>query len=38
MKKTYKYLITVALNGLLCLFVAASANAQHRGWRKFVQW
>jgi hypothetical protein len=30
MKKTYKYLITVAFNGLLCLFVAASANAQHR--------
>ncbi len=31
MKKTYKYLTTVALNGALCLFVALSANAQHRG-------
>lgn len=30
MKKTYKYLITIAFNGLLCLFVAISANAQHR--------
>ena len=30
MKKTYKYLITVALNGLLCLFVVLSAGAQHR--------
>jgi len=30
MKKTYKYLITAALNGLLCLFVVVSANAQHR--------
>jgi hypothetical protein len=30
MKKTYKYLVTIALNGLLCLFVALSANAQHR--------
>lgn len=31
MKKTYKYLTTIALNGLLCLFVAFSASAQHRG-------
>ena len=31
MKKTYKYLTTIALNGFLCLFVALSANAQHRG-------
>jgi hypothetical protein len=30
MKKTYKYLLTIAFNGLLCLFVAFSANAQHR--------
>lgn len=31
MKKTYKYLTTIALNGALCLFVALSASAQHRG-------
>ena len=31
MKKTHKYLITVALNGALGLFVALSASAQHRG-------
>ncbi len=30
MKKTYKYLTTIALNALLCLFVALSASAQHR--------
>jgi hypothetical protein len=30
MKKTYKYLTTIALNGFLCLFVALSASAQHR--------
>jgi hypothetical protein len=30
MKKTYKYLFTVAVNGLLCSFIALSANAQHR--------
>jgi hypothetical protein len=30
MKKTYKYLTTIAVNGFLCLFVALSANAQHR--------
>lgn len=30
MKKTYKYLTTIALNGALCLFVALSASAQHR--------
>src|SRR6202012_5734608 len=30
MKKTYKYLTTVAFSGLLCFFVAVSANAQHR--------
>lgn len=29
MKKTYKYLLTIAFNGLLCLFVAFNANAQH---------
>jgi hypothetical protein len=31
MKKTYKYFTTIAINGALCLFVALSANAQHRG-------
>ena len=31
MKKTYKYLFTLAVNGLLCSFIALSANAQHRG-------
>lgn len=30
MKKTYKYLLTLALNGLLCSFIAISASAQHR--------
>jgi len=30
MKKTYKYLLTIAFNGLLCLFVAFTADAQHR--------
>ena len=30
MKKTYKYLLTLAVNGLLCSFIALSANAQHR--------
>lgn len=30
MKKKYKYLLTGTLNGLLCLFVALSADAQHR--------
>ena len=30
MKKTYKYLFTLAVNGLLCSFIALSANAQHR--------
>jgi hypothetical protein len=30
MKKKYKYLLTIALNGLLCLFVAFTADAQHR--------
>lgn len=31
MKKTYKYLFTLAVNGLLCSFIALSADAQHRG-------
>ena len=31
MKKTYKYLTTIALNGAMCLFIALSASAQHRG-------
>ena len=30
MKKTYKYLVTIALNGILCTFIALSAGAQHR--------
>jgi hypothetical protein len=30
MKKTYKYLFAIALNGLLCLFIALPADAQHR--------
>jgi len=30
MKKTYKYLFSLAVNGLLCSFIALSANAQHR--------
>jgi hypothetical protein len=30
MKKSYKYLLTAAFNGILCLSVAVSANAQHR--------
>ncbi|HEY9001988.1 MAG TPA: DUF6515 family protein [Mucilaginibacter sp.] len=30
MKKTYKYLVTLAVNGLLCSFIALSADAQHR--------
>jgi hypothetical protein len=31
MKKTYKYLTTIALSGAMCLFIALSASAQHRG-------
>ena len=31
MKKTYKYLLTLAVNGMLCSLIALSANAQHRG-------
>jgi hypothetical protein len=30
MKRTYKYLTTFALSGLLCVFITRSANAQHR--------
>jgi len=30
MKRKYKYLFTLAVNGLLCSFIALSANAQHR--------
>jgi len=31
MKRKYKYLFTLAVNGLLCSFIALSADAQHRG-------
>ncbi len=31
MKSTYKFLSAITMNGLLCLCVALSANAQHRG-------
>jgi hypothetical protein len=30
MKKTYKFLFSLAVNGLLCSLIALSANAQHR--------
>jgi len=31
MKRTHKYLISIALSSVLGLFIAVSANAQHRG-------
>jgi len=30
MKRSYKYLLSIAFNGLMCLFIASSADAQHR--------